>query len=128
MLGSAEVCAAGDQDQAYFIQATSLVFYRILFLLVLLFHFTIEQPLAPRPLQCLDFLSVVPMSFPVCVCIPVAEEQQQGLSMVCVLTPAFRETRAAAPAPSASSKHPGHAWPGALLCQRLTEHNSTFLL
>lgn len=55
MLGSAEVCADGDQDQTHFTQATSLVFYMSLFFLVLLFYFSIEQPLASRPLQCLDF-------------------------------------------------------------------------
>lgn len=126
MLGSAEVCAARDQDQAHFTEATSSVFYLILFLLVLLFHFSIEQSLGPR--ECLDFLCAVLMCFPACECVPVAEQQQQGLSMVCVLIPALRETQASAQAPSASSKHPDHAWPGILLCQRLTEHNSTFLL
>lgn len=55
MMGSAEVCADGDQDQTHFIQATSLVFNMSLFFLVLLFHFSIEQPLASRPSQCLDF-------------------------------------------------------------------------
>lgn len=79
MLGSAEVCPARDQDQAHFTEAASLVFYMILFLLVLLFHFSIEQSLAPR--QCLDFLCAVLMCFPACECIPMTE-QQQGLSMV----------------------------------------------
>lgn len=63
MMGSAEVCADGDQDQTHFIEATSLVFNTSLFFLVLLFHFSIEQPLASsieqplasRPSQCLDF-------------------------------------------------------------------------
>lgn len=55
MLGSAEISADGVQDQTHFTQATSLVFYMTIVLLALLFHFSIEQSLASRPSQCLDF-------------------------------------------------------------------------
>lgn len=55
MLGSAEISADGVRDQGHFTQATSFFFYMTLLLLVLLFHLSIEESLASRPSQCLDF-------------------------------------------------------------------------
>lgn len=75
MLGSAEISADGVQDQAHFTQATSLVFHMTPFLLVILFHFSILNSLwLPGLRSALISLSSVLMSFPVCECIPVAEQ------------------------------------------------------
>lgn len=95
MLGSAEVCADGDQHQTHFKQATSLVFYTTLLLLVLLFYFSIEQPLASRPSQSRGFPLCCALSFPGCEGIPVAEELAAGAQ------------RGVCPHPSIRGKHKG---------------------
>lgn len=62
-------------------------FYMTLFLLVLLLYFSIEESLAFRPLQCLDFPLYCAHVFSHLSALSWQNSRQQGLSMACVLTP-----------------------------------------
>lgn len=58
-------------------------FYMTLFLLVLLLYFSIEESLAFRPLQCLDFPLCCAHVFSHLSALPWQNSRQQGFSMAC---------------------------------------------
>lgn len=92
MMGSAEVCADGDQDQTHFIEATSLVFNMSLFL-CFCFISALNNLWLPGPHSALISLSTVLMSFPGRECIPVVEQLAAGAQ------------HGACPRPSIRGKH-----------------------